>query len=222
MTILEERGLFWWADEVVPKTKCAPDSCCAGQLVVSDDGRPRVELDGYLPGKHGPIAHATQHGQSIEKEIQGLLKTSNKQVLLTGLVRDGGEFKSNGMSFEHYSAAQCLVTERFADLPTARVFNRIVIPFSGLEAWLRLANIKVTPTKRTISIKYKQPNDAVYPTTDGRLSIHFEDGLESNQKVFRPDVSLKESASATLASTNLSHSKTSSISTGYLKTCYWC
>jgi hypothetical protein len=49
MAILEERGLFWSADEPVPEKQFAPDSCLAGLLTIDDDGQTRLDLDGYLP-----------------------------------------------------------------------------------------------------------------------------------------------------------------------------
>ena len=62
MAILEERGLFWWADEPVPEKQFAPDSCLAGLLTISDDGQTRLELDGYFPSKHGPMTPIARSG----------------------------------------------------------------------------------------------------------------------------------------------------------------
>ncbi len=71
MAILEERGLFWWADEAVPEKQFAPDSCVTGLLIIGDDGQTRLELDGYFPSKHGPMTPMIRRGQLIDKDIQG-------------------------------------------------------------------------------------------------------------------------------------------------------
>jgi len=173
MAIFEERGLFWWADEAVPEKQFAPDSCVAGLLIISDD-------------------------QLIDKDIQGLLKTSNKRVLLNGLTGGGGQFSTSGMSYENYIAGQCLVADGFAKPPATRAFKEIIVPLAGFEEWLRLAAIKVTSSNRVVSVKYKRPKDAVYPTADGKLSIHFESAGDSSGTVFGMTLSLKETASAVL------------------------
>jgi hypothetical protein len=198
MAILEERGLFWWADEAVPEKQFAPDSCIAGLLIIGDDGQTRLELDGYFPSQHGPMTPMVRRGQLIGKDIQGLLKTSNKSVFLTGLTGNGGQFSTNGMSYERFTAEQCLVADGIVGPGTTRGFKEIIIPLSGFEEWLRLAAIKVTPSKRVVSIKYKRPKDAIYPTADGRLSIHFESDVSSSGTVFGTALTLKETASAAL------------------------
>ena len=71
MAILEERGLFWWSDEPVPEHQFAPDSCLTGLLTIDDDGRTRLELDGYFPSKHGPMTSMMRRGQPIAKESIG-------------------------------------------------------------------------------------------------------------------------------------------------------
>lgn len=197
MAILEERGLFWWADEAVPERQFAPDSCVAGLLVIGDDGQTRLELDGYFPSKHGPMTAMIRNGQLIDKDILGLFKTSNKHVLLTGVIGDGGHSSTNGVSYERYIAGQCLMVG-FGKSPVTRVFREIIVPLGGFEEWLRLTAIKATSSKRTVSVEYKRPKDAVYPSTDGKLSIHFESALDSSGAVFGGAFSLKETASAAL------------------------
>jgi ApeA N-terminal domain 1/Apea-like HEPN len=198
MAILEERGLFWWADAPVPEKQFAPDSCLAGLLTIDDDGQTRLELDGYFPSKHGPMTPMMRYGQAIAKDIQGLLKTSSKRVLLTGLTGNGGSFSTNSMSYERYIAGQCLVADGLAKLPAALAFKELIVPLAGFEEWLRLAAIKVTSSKRMVTVKYKRPTDAVYPTADGKLSIHFESATDSSGAVFGTTLSLKETAAATL------------------------
>jgi hypothetical protein len=198
MAILEERGLFWWAEEAVPEKQFAPDSCVAGLLVINDDGQTQLELDGYFPSKHGPMTPMVRNGQPIDKEIQGLLKASNKHILLTKLTGGGGHSSTNGISFERYVAGQCLVADGFARLPAVRAFREIIFPLGGFEEWLRLNAIKVAASERMVSVKYKRPKDAVYPLSDGKLSIHFESAYDSSGRVFGAALTLRETASAVL------------------------
>jgi hypothetical protein len=139
-----------------------------------------------------------RRGQLIEKDIQGLLKTSNKRVLLNGLIGGGGRFSTSGMSYELYIVGQCLVADGFAKPPATRAFKEIIVPLAGFEEWLRLAAIKVTSSNRMVSVKYKRPKDANYPTADGELSIHFESAGDSSGTVFGMALSLRETASAVL------------------------
>jgi hypothetical protein len=143
MAILEERGLFWWADKPVPEHQFAPESCIGGLLTIEDDGRTSLELDSYFPSEHGAMTPMMRSGRPIEKDIQGLLKTSNKRVLLIGLTGNGGQTKTNGMSYECY----------IADVKAgARTFREIDVPLAGFEEWLRLAAIKVKSSKRMVSV----------------------------------------------------------------------
>jgi hypothetical protein len=195
MTILEERGLFWWADEIVPETQFAPDSCIPGFVIIGDDGQSRLELDGYFPSPHGPMTPMVRQGQLIGKDIQGLLKTSNKRVILSGLTGNGGQFKSNGVSYERYIAKQCLVADGSVDPAAMHTFKEIIVPLAGFEEWLRLTGIKVASSERTVSIKYKQPKGAVYPFAGGKLVIQVESELSSSGNIFGQALSLKETAS---------------------------
>ncbi len=198
MAILEERGLFWWADEPVPEHQFAPVSCLAGLLIVGDDGQARLELDSYFPGKHGPMSSMLRRGRPMDRDIQGLLKTSNKRVLLTGVTGNGGQLSTNGISYERYIAGQCLVADGLLKPPVTSAFKEIIVPLVGFEEWLRLAAIKVTSSKRMVSVKYKRPKDAVYPIVDGKLSIHFESNGDSSGAVFGTALSLRETASVAL------------------------
>src|SRR5713101_4820016 len=103
-----------------------------------------------------------RRGQAIAKDIRGLLKASNKRVLLTGLTGNGGQFSTNGMSYERYIVGQCLVIDGFATPPAMLAFKELIVPLAGFEEWLRLAAIKVTSSKRMVTVKYKRPKDAVY------------------------------------------------------------
>ncbi len=197
MAILEGRGLFWWGDEPIPAQQFAPNSSVTGLLTIDNDGSSSLELDGYLPSKHGPMAAMVQQELPAEKCIRGLLKGSGQHILLLGLVRNGGQMRSNGISYERYVGSSCFVSER-EPIATKLTFKQLIVPLSGYEEWLRLRAIKVVQTRRTVSAKYKRPKQATYRLTNGSLTIDFDLGGPSSANVFGTEVLMKETASASL------------------------
>jgi hypothetical protein len=99
-SILERRGFFWWHEEILPDQVLAPDSSVAGLLRIENNGRATLELDAYLPNPRGPFAGMA--GEPAAGCIQGIVKGSNERVLLCNILRTGGRFSSNGISFERY------------------------------------------------------------------------------------------------------------------------
>ncbi len=136
MAIFESRGLFWWGHEPIPNGKIAPNSCVAGLLKIEGDGSISLELDGYLPNEHGPFTMMQQRELPADKSIRGLLKGSGEQVVLLELIRNGGQFKTNGISYEQFAASTCLVSEH-SPLPDELMFRELILPLSGYEEWLR-------------------------------------------------------------------------------------
>src|SRR5262249_4729137 len=149
MTILEGRGLFWWADDPIPLGQFAPDSCVPGLLRIEDDGDISLELDNYLPTEHGPMSAILRQELPSDKRIRGLLKGAGQHILLDGLIRNGGQMSSNSISYERYVASACLVSEGKA-VPQKLLFKRLIVPLSGYEQWLKLGAIKVTRTRRSV------------------------------------------------------------------------
>lgn len=198
MAILEARGLFWWADEAIPERQFAPNSCVSGVLKIEDDGSTFLELDGYLPSEHGPVAALVQREIPADTCIRGLLKGSTQQVLLIGLIHNGGQMTTNGISYERYISSICLVSER-GDITDKLIFNQLNIPLSGYEEWLRLNAIKTARTPQTISIEYNQPENTEYHLTDGSLTFNFAlEDRSSSSSLFTTELSVKETASVSL------------------------
>jgi ApeA N-terminal domain 1 len=197
MAILEGRGLFWWADDPIPANQFAPSSCVSGLLKIDNDGSSSLELDGYLPSEHGPMSAMVQRELPAGKHIRGLLKGSGQHILLVGLIRNGGQMRSNGISYERYVASTCLVSER-GPIAGKLVFKQLIVPLSGYEEWLRLGAIKVRRTRRMVSAKYKWPKEASYRLADGSLTVDFELGGQSSLTMSGTEVSMKETASASL------------------------
>jgi len=175
--ILEERGYFWWHDEPIPKGHFAPESSVAGILKIDEEGRVELELDGVLSSDEDPLAALFDHREFFppDKGIQGILKGSNKFALLMGLVKNGGQFKSNGISYEKYLAINCLVgSGPFPQTDEPLRFRKLQVTLNGFEEWLRLGSIETNRTKSGISAKYKLPKNISYPLDDGILSIKYD------------------------------------------------
>ena len=175
--ILEERGYFWWHDEPTPKGHFAPESSVTGVLKIDERGKVELELDGILPSDEGPFAPFLSDRKSFppDKSIQGILKSSNKFALLLGLIRNGGQLKSRGISYEKYDAMNCLVgSGPFPQTNKPLRFHKLQFHLKGFEEWLRLGSIETNRTKSSISAKYKIPKNITYPLDDGALSIKYD------------------------------------------------
>lgn len=173
--LVEETGYFWWGDTPVPSGHFAPETAVVGKLSIDEDGHARLELEGVFPSELGPLA-AFGNGAPLSegKVIHGILKGSNKTVRLSGVNRGGGQFKSNGISFERYSALQCLLGHGpFRDLPQPLEFQRLTVDLKGFEEWLWLRGITAERTESTITAGYSVPDKLVYPLEDGELQIVF-------------------------------------------------
>jgi hypothetical protein len=194
MSILEERGLFWWDDEKIAVGNLTPDSYVAGLLKIEENGRTTLELDGYLPSPHGPMAAVARDELLISKGIRGVLKESNKHVLLLDLFRHGGRFSSHGISFQGFLASHCLISESAPVQRTKLKFRRLQVSLEGLEEWLQLRAIEVSRGRKVISAKYKRPSKAQYRLEGGSLTIDFELRGKSGGAVFGNEVTMKETA----------------------------
>jgi hypothetical protein len=198
MSVLEQRGVFWWHDEAIAEGLLAPDAHAVGLLRVEDSGRAVLELDGYLSNPHGPMAAMTR--EPVTRCIQGLLKGGGDRVLLCDLNRNGGQFSTNGISFERFSAAHCLISRSaFVSGANAPLFDTLTIPLRGLEDWFRLGVIKVEDAPGTISVSYRTRDDISYPGDDGILSLIFDIEVDAAEMLGTHAYSLKQTAYAKLS-----------------------
>ena len=135
MTILEERGLFWWHGEPVPVKQFAPDASVLGLLTIDDDGFATLVLDGCMPSEKGPMAVLSTDPKELKgKLIEGNLSTSGKHVLLADLAKYGGQFRSNNLSQDGYRANHCLVGySQFPLITDSSLFGILDIDLTGLE-----------------------------------------------------------------------------------------
>jgi ApeA N-terminal domain 1 len=173
--ILEEHGLFWWGDEKVPDRQFAPDSCVAGTLRISEEGRIELELDGMLLHKRGPWAILSEQGAPLDRGICGKLKTTDRCVYLSQVHRSGGSVKTAGISFEKYFAQEALVGREILqpkDHPLC--FGKLQLELRGFEEWLMLRSLETKRTRSTIRVKYRTPKKVIYPLANGELSIVYD------------------------------------------------
>jgi hypothetical protein len=173
MTILEERGLFWWDTGPLPDDILAPEARIAGVLKIEDDGRATLELDGWFQNPQGPAVVIDQKPLPSDWRIQGRLRDSNKSVLLMDLRRDGGRFSTGGLSFERFLAACSLVSNSGRLRDRTLRFNQVEIALGGLEKWLRLGGLKSSRGKQGVTVKYKRSPKRRYRLKDGSLSIDY-------------------------------------------------
>ncbi|UVO30180.1 HEPN domain-containing protein [Bradyrhizobium arachidis] len=176
MAALEERGLFWWHHELLPERHFAPDTSVSGLLKIDEEGRIKLELDGRLHTDKGPMSVLDHAGADLEgRRIEGILKGSNKRVLLFDLMKHGGQFSSNGLSFEGYLAMHCLIGEH----PLPRTdgpmrFGEFEIDLTGLEEWMRLGSIEISRTETTISAVHERQSNIEYAMAGGKLALNYQ------------------------------------------------
>jgi hypothetical protein len=175
VTVLEERGLFWWHGEPVPDTQFAADASVQGLLSITDDGSSTLALDGCLPSDKRAWAVLSRDPQELKgKLIEGILISSGKHVLLLDLARHGGYFRSNNVSQDGFRAIHCLITDKkFPPLADATLFNSLDIDLAGYEAWLRLGSINSVRTESTITVEYQKKDTVKFDIDEGRVFIKY-------------------------------------------------
>jgi ApeA N-terminal domain 1 len=174
VTVLEERGVFWWHHEPIPENCFAPQSSVPGLLKISDDGAITLDLDGYFPSDKGAWSVLPDMGECKGKIIEGILRATDRRVILLDLAPYGGRFATSGLSYSGYQAAHCLVSEpqlpeRIAEFS----FQELDMDLAGLEGWLRLGSSEVSATSSTISVKHRKRDDIVYNVEGGKIALKF-------------------------------------------------
>jgi hypothetical protein len=174
MPVLEERGLFWLSDQLVPDGQFAPDGSVTGLLSVDDDGYVSLELDGRFPHKDGPFGVLSEQGKSPGKDIYGILRASNSRAILTGIIGSGGQVQTNGISHQCYVASDCLVGHfEFPMDGSALTYHTLEMELLGFEDWFWLRSIKVSRTDEGISAEYEQPPEVIYKNDSDTLTFDF-------------------------------------------------
>jgi hypothetical protein len=176
--ILQERGLFWWADDALPATQFAPDTSASGELKIEAEGRITLDLDGVISDRRRSfpaLASSTDEPELRTRRILGLLKESNKRVLLCDLTRRGGRFATSNVSTEGFLATHCLVgAQDFARNLKELHYSYVDIDLNGFEEWLRLGSIRTKRNKVALQAKYRHPKNIDYSIPNGKLSVIYD------------------------------------------------
>ncbi|KAB2886471.1 MAG: hypothetical protein F9K38_00950 [Pseudorhodoplanes sp.] len=186
MTVLEERGVFWWHDDEIPENCFAPPSSVPGLLKIGKDGNITLDLDGYLPSDKGAWSVLMEAADCEGKIICGLLRVTDRRVMLLKLTPQGGRVSTNGLSYSGYHASQCLVSERaLHEQSDDFSFYALEIDLTGFEGWLRLGSSEVSVVGSTISVKHEEINAIEYEIGEAKMAIKFSvsgDGLSDGRK----------------------------------------
>jgi len=196
VTVIEERGVFWWHDDPIPDDCFAPESSVPGLLKIGEDGNTTLDLDGYLPSDRTAWSVLMETAECKGKMIFGLLGVTNRRVILLELIPQGGRFSSNGPSYSSYHASHCLVAEgQLHEQGDDFSFYALEIDLSGLEEWLRLGSSEVSVVGSTITVKHKENSTIEYDVGKDKMAIKFSisgKGLRDGRK---DHVEIKDRAS---------------------------
>jgi hypothetical protein len=193
--LLQERGLFWWADHPVPPKHFAPDTSVFGELKIDREGRVTLDLDHVMTEGASVMAalESSDDAQLRTRQIRGLLKDSNKRVLLCDLRRHGGRSAMTNVSYEGFRAAHCLVGDQDLPAKTQNIsFAYIDVDLKEFEEWLRLGSLYTKQSKVALHTNYHHPKPIDYALELGRLSFIYDLFGPRLGKSRRDEISLRE------------------------------
>jgi len=162
---VQERGHFWWADEVLPERyPNRPASAVTGELKITREGRITLDLDGVLAGQDQllPVNTREEFDAIRARCIRGVLRSRGRGVLLFDLAQTG----------TRVAATQCLISDQpFAGGFEKPVFSQIDADLKGFEQWLWERALTFKYGKVVSTAKYRKPKPIVYRLQRGRLTL---------------------------------------------------
>lgn len=169
---VQERGHFWWAEEIPPERyPYLPSSAVAGELKITSEGRITVQLDRPLDRPNPELSGREEYEALRASRIRGLLRNSGQGVLLFDLAQFGGGLL----------ATRCLIGDQpFAGRIKEPAFSRIYADLKGFEEWLWTRALNVEHGRTVSRAKYRKPKQVVYRLQSGRLLL--VQGLNSTSK----------------------------------------
>lgn len=171
--LIEERGLFWWSDNAIGDN-IAPEGGVFGTLTVDDNGVIRLELDGLMPGRATSGIEFGRERLPVTHSIVGLLKTSNQYVVLGDLSKNGGNYRSHGLSYDVYGAWTCLVSRYpFNKTGVTPKFRNMTIPLDGYEVWVGFGSIDIKPARNYVKVEYKKNGEHVFRLADKIIRLRY-------------------------------------------------
>ncbi len=180
--ILQERGLFWWNEDPIPDGYFAPQSAIGGVLTIEAENI-SLELDGLLPHQ-GNIFDAiiTHQGEKVDKPIQGVLSASGKRVLLTELIRHGGQFRTNALSTQGFLAFECLIADAPFPAGARPEVISMTVNLAGLQPWFASEPLKVQRTEIAVTATYTHRKNASYELDNETIQINFGPGIKRSSQ----------------------------------------
>ena len=191
--ILEEHGRFWWHDEPIPEGFWAPENSQIGTLKIDVKGSSILEMHGFFPGDSAPsIFDNLSRLRKEHRCIQGIIKDSNKYILLLGVQGAGGSSRTHGISYPRYFSGRCLISDD--PFPQEKLmFQQMEINLKGFEQWLRLGSIKFEREPERVSATYEKPQDISYPLEEGEFFVQYDLHQQYNL-IQKHTLSMSESA----------------------------
>lgn len=186
---LDDRGYFWLSEEVIPDGKFAPDNAVHGRVTVNRSGTIRLDLDASILQSHSALFNV---GQSVRKDIFGILRQSGLYVSIHDIVATGTTIRSSGISGERFTAKFCF-TSRSCDFVGKKTnFDFIEIDLSCIESWVPLNSIEYNNTKEFKSIKYRNKKDFNYTIGEDHAEILFFLNIQQHSSYYFSDIQFKE------------------------------
>lgn len=181
MALLEERGLFWWHEELFSKPRFAPPSAVAGLLKVSDNGNTNLELDGLLTNNKNPRTVLMEPSDCEGRVVCGILKATDRRVLLLNLYPTFGLLSNGGFSYSHFNVGNCLISPNHLSpdvltnmsLNDNLEFESLEIDLAGFEGWHRHRAIEVSAQESAIYLKQEMRAALDYEIEQGKIGLEF-------------------------------------------------
>jgi ApeA N-terminal domain 1 len=175
----ESRGYFWWNHQS-PKEETVPPEAVPGRIVIDENGRARLTLDGLLTDGFKSAVEQYNTGKKIvDKSILGLLYGDNSFVCLEDLQIVNSHLSFNSRSREELIASYSLRGGYPLFGPDGRaIFEGFEIDLSRIEEWTRPNDIRAKAPieeKSTISQTFEYSRERFsYRIKGGTLSITFD------------------------------------------------
>ena len=201
MSILEERGNFWWSDTLIGERETSPAASVGGVLKISDEGNIALDLDAPLLEVNKPKKGVIKaRGVPIpNKAIYGALNNQNKRVCLFGLL--GDSFLNR-----HFLANGCLIgQDKFPLGLIEPQFSGLGINMKGYEDWLCLDKVDRIENGSELTFTYKNSKDDKYKLEDGELwfTYHASYTYSSSSASLTPTAHLKYTGNAPLTAKDI-------------------
>ena len=194
---LNNRGYFWWSDEILPQGCFAPATAVSGVLQINSAGLIRLSLDATLPRKSGATSYSALSEENLsELRINGILIGDSRSIQLLGLTSAGFTMRIPGISVESIVAHRCLVSTK-SDFSQSEIkLKSLNFSLVGYEEWLDLRTIKVSARPRSLTATYLRPRKHEWNVSFGRIVLDFD--LPHPMSGYRSELSLEEKANLTL------------------------